>query len=351
VQGNPPAASEYPPVSLLKPLKGVDPGIYESLRSHCLQDYPEYEIVFGVNQADDPAVPLVKRLQEEFPQRVVQLVVCAKTLGTNTKVSNLVQMLGSARFDYLIVNDSDIQVEPDYLRRVLPPLSGPRVGMVTCLYRGIAARSLGSALESIGISSDFAGGVLVARYIEGGVRFGLGSTLAFRRRQLDAIGGFEAVVDYLADDYELGRRIAGLGLQVELSEVVVGTVLPPYHLRGFFQHQLRWARSVRDSRKWGYVGLLLTFGLPWALLTLVASGGATWAWGVLGAAALLRLLVAITVGTVVLRDPQVPRFLLLIPLRDLAALLVWGVGFVSNTISWRGNSFHLKDGKLVRMHS
>jgi ceramide glucosyltransferase len=223
--------------------------------------------------------------------------------------------------------------------------------MVTCLYRGIAGPTLGSALESIGISSDFAGGVLVARYIEGGVRFGLGSTLAFRRRELDSIGGFEAVVDYLADDYELGRRIAELGLRVELSEVVVETFLPAYDLGGFFRHQLRWARSVRDSRKWGYVGVLLTFGLPWALLALVLAGGAGWAWGLLLTAALLRVLVAVAVGKLVLRDPQVPRFLWLIPMRDLAALLVWGVSFASNTISWRGDSFHLKDGKLMRLHS
>jgi ceramide glucosyltransferase len=349
--GNASAASgsEFPRVSILKPLKGVDPEIYKSLRSHCVQDYPQYEIIFGVSQEDDPAVPVVTRLQQEFPNCPMQLVVCSQNLGSNTKVSNLAQMVASTHFDYLIVNDSDIHVQPDYLCRVLAPLADTRVGMVTCLYRGVAAQTLGSALESAGISTDFAGGVLVARYIEGGMRFGLGSTLAFRRKDLNAIGGFEAIVDYLADDYELGRRIAGLGLSVHLSDVVVETFLPAYNLRGFFEHQLRWARSVRDSRRWGYVGVLLTFGLAWAALALAASRGAMWAWGVLGAAAVLRFLVAVVVGSFVLRDPQVPRFVLLIPIRDVVALFVWAISFVSNTIRWRGTSFRLKDGKLVRL--
>jgi ceramide glucosyltransferase len=344
-----PSGGEFAPISILKPLKGVDPEIYESLRSHCLQDYPQYEIIFGVAQEDDPALPVVKRLQQEFPNRAIQLVVCSQNLGSNTKVSNLAQMVGSAHFDLLIVNDSDIHVEPDYLRRVVAPLRNGGVGMVTCLYRGVAAKTLGSALESVGISTDFAGGVLVARYIEGGMRFGLGSTLAFRRKELEAIGGFGAIVDYLADDYELGRRIADLGLTVWLSEVVVETFLPAYNLHAFFEHQLRWARSVRDSRKWGYVGVLLTFGLPWAALALATSRGASWAWCVLGGGAVLRLLVAIFVGSFVLRDPQVPRCALLIPMRDMVALFVWAVSFVSNTIRWRGTSFRLKDGKLVRM--
>src|SRR5437870_6377925 len=253
---------ETPPVSILKPLKGSDPDIYDSLRSHCVQDYPEYEIIFGVTDRCDPAVEIIERLIREFPQLTIQFVICEKDLGTNTKVSNLAQMLPVARYDHLIVNDGDIRVEPDYLRRVIAPLNDSNVGMVTCLYRGVAAPTLGSRLESIGISTDFSGGVLVARQIEGGVRFGMGSTLAFRRPDLEAIGGFEAFVDYLADDYEIGRRIADRGLKVELSEVVVETFIPFYALRQFVDHQLRWDRTVRDSRRWGYFGLVVTFGLP-----------------------------------------------------------------------------------------
>ena len=221
-----------PPISILKPLKGTDPEIYESFRSHCLQDYPEYEIIFGVSDPNDPAIESVKKLQREFPDRRIQLLVCSKILGANVKVSNLAQMLAEARYDWLIVNDSDIRVEPDYLRRVTAPLADPRVGMVTCLYRGVAAAMLGSHLEGLGISTDFCPSVLVARQLEGGIRFGLGSTLAFRRAELEKIGGFTSFVDYLADDYELGKRIAGLGLTVKLSDVVVETYLPSYRLAG-----------------------------------------------------------------------------------------------------------------------
>ena len=203
-----------PPVSILKPLKGEDPEIFESFRSHCVQEYPEYELIFGVSDLDDPAVHAVERLRQEFPMRAIQLVVCSETLGPNAKVSNLVRMLAAARYDHLIVSDSDIRVEPDYLRKVTAPLSDTRIGMVTCLYRGIAGPTLGSRLESLGISTDFCAGVLVARLLEGGVRFGLGSTMAFRRSDLKAMGGFESLTDHLADDYELGKRIAELGREV-----------------------------------------------------------------------------------------------------------------------------------------
>ncbi len=339
------------PVSILKPLKGADPEIYEAFRSHCLQDYGPYEIIFGVSEADDLAVPVVRRLQQEFPKIPIQFVVCPQKLGANTKVSNLVQMLRVARHDVVIVNDSDIRVEREYVRRVVGPLSDPGVGMVTCLYRGIANSSFGSKLESIGISTDFAAGVLAARFIEGGVRFGLGSTLAFRKKDLEHIGGFESLVDHLADDYEIGKRIAAQGLEARLSEVVVETFLPVYTLRGFFQHQLRWARTVRDARRGSYFGLLLTFGLPWALLAVVASRGALWSWALLSVTVLLRVWMAWTVGRIVLQDAQVMRFLALIPLRDLAAVLVWIGSFKGSRITWRGDSFRLKDGKLIRMGS
>ena len=190
-KGNTLQSSEaWPPISILKPLKGTDPEIYESFRSHCLQEYPEYEIIFGVNDGNDPAIESVKSLQLEFPNRRIQLVVSPLVLGANVKVSNLAQMLPEARYEHLIVNDSDIRVEPDYLRRVIAPLSDSRVGMVTCLYRGVAAQTPGSRLEALGISTEFCAGVLAARQLENGIRFGLGSTLAFRRAELKQIGGF-----------------------------------------------------------------------------------------------------------------------------------------------------------------
>jgi ceramide glucosyltransferase len=221
--------------------------------------------------------------------------------------------------------------------------------MVTCLYRGIPEKSLGSRLESVGISSDFAAAVLTARQIEGGVHFGLGSTLAFRRAELVGIGGFEAVVEYLADDYEIANRIAALGRKVVLSEVVVDTFLPAYSLREFYDHQLRWARSVRDSRRWGYLGVVLTFGLPWAFLALWAAHGALWGWDLLGVVVLFRFLVAFVAGVLVLRDRNLIRLAWLIPLRDFAALLVWIGSFTGHTVSWRGECFELKDGRLARI--
>jgi ceramide glucosyltransferase len=337
------------PVSILKPLRGTDPEMYENFRSHCLQDYPEYEIIFGVSDASDPAIQLVEQLKSEFPQRTIQLMICSENLGTNTKVSNLAQMVRAAHHEYLVVSDSDIRVEPDYLRRVLASLADPSVGLATCLYRGVANTALGSRLEALSISTDFTPGVLVAQTVENGIRFGLGSTLAFRRRDLKAIGGFEAIVDYLADDYQIGNRIAALGLRVVLSEIVVETFLARYTFRGFLDHQLRWARTIRDSRFWGFVGTGLTFGLPWAALTLIFAKGAAWAWSLFACTVMLRIAVAIVVGRFVLRDPQLMRSLALIPLRDLLALLVWMGSFAGHGVIWRGDRFRLENGKLKQI--
>jgi ceramide glucosyltransferase len=334
------------PVSILKPLKGNDPEMYENLRSHCQLQYPEYEIVFGVSDIEDPALVSVERLRKEFPQRAIRWVLCPKTLGANLKVSNLAQMVPQASYECLLVNDSDIRVPSDYLQMVINPLTDPEIGLVTCLYRGRARSTLGSRLEALGISTDFAAGVLTARALEGGIRFGLGSTLAFRRRELCAIGGFEALADYLADDYELGSRIAQLGLKVKLSEVIVDTCLPPYSLSEFFLHQLRWSRAIRDSRPAGYWGLVLTFGLPWALLAVLVSKGAGWAWVLLGATGLARLLTALVVGRGVLEDRQTTRWMLLIPLRDLLAVPIWIASLAGNRVTWRGMRFRLRRGKL-----
>ncbi len=291
----------------------------------------------------------MKQLQREFPERQIRLIVCPKRLGANVKVSNLIQMLPEARYEYVIVNDSDIRVEPDYLHEVVAPLADPGVGMVTCLYRGVAAPTLGSRLESLGISTDFCASVLAARQLEGGIRFGLGSTLAFRRADLHKIGGFDSFVDYLADDYELGKRIAALGLEVKLSQVVVETFLPSYRLRDFFAHQLRWARGVRDARAGGYLGLIFTFGLFWSLLALAASRGALWAWAGLAVTLFLRLAVALLVGRSVLEDRQVVHNAWLIPLRDLIAVAVWIASLGGHTVIWRGDHFRLKGGKLSRV--
>jgi ceramide glucosyltransferase len=342
--------SSLPPVSILKPLKGIDPEIYESFRSHCLQDYPaEYEILFGVSDPADPAVASVEQLEREFPERAIRLVVCPKILGANVKVSNLEQMLTASHFEHILVNDSDIRVEPDYLRRIVAPLTASDVGMVTCLYRGIAGKTLASRLESLGISTDFCAGVLAARQLEGGLHFGLGSTLVFRRTDLKRIGGFRSIVDFLADDYELGRRIAGLGLEVFLSDVVVETHLPAYDFRGFVAHQMRWARGVRDARLGGYIGLASTFGVFWAILNVLSFGAVPWTWGLMIAMLIARLAVAVVVGGRVLRDRPVLGRLWLIPLRDLIAVGIWLASFAGHTVTWRGDKFELKDGRLMRL--
>ena len=342
-------SNHCPGVTILKPLKGVDPFIWESFVSHCEQEYPVYQLVFGVSDPEDPAVGVVKQLKEKYPDRQIDLVVCEQTLGTNTKVSTLVQMLAAAQHPILLVNDSDIRVPADYLRRVVDRLHDEGVGLVTCLYRGMAGRTLGSRLEALGISTDFVPGVLSARLVESGLRFGLGSTLAFRRSDLDAIGGFDALLDYLADDYELGRRIAALGKRVELSEVVVETFLPAYSIRQFFEHQMRWSRTIRDARRWGYLGVSLTFALAWALLMLALTHGATWAWALSGLTLASRLAVATICAGVVLNDKGSLRDLYLLPVRDLIAPVVWALSFAGNQISWRGDLFYLRQGRLARV--
>jgi len=347
--GMPAPRNISPPVSILKPLKGTDPEMYESFRSHCRQDYSDYEIIFGVSDAGDPAANLVNKLQAEFPQRKIHLVYCDQTLGSNIKVSNLVQMLPHAHHEYLIVNDSDIRVPPDYLRRVLAPLTDVNIALVTCPYRGVANETLGSQLEALGISTDFMPGVLVARSIEG-VKFGLGSTLAFRRSDLQKIGGFEAFVDYLADDYYIGHRLAGMGKIIELSSITVESFLPQYTMNGFFAHQLRWARTVKDVRRRGHLGLGITFVLPWALFTLLVAWGASWAWALLAIALIARVTAGAYVSRKVLQDPQT-TLLPWLPLRDAVGVFVWLASFMGHTVSWRGDLFTLKDGKLARISS
>ena len=223
--------------------------------------------------------------------------------------------------------------------------------MVTCLYRGVASGTLGSELEALGISTDFCPGVLSARQLEGGLHFGLGSTLAFRREDLERIGGFKALVDFLADDYELGRRISELKKKIELSDVVVETHLPEYDLSGFLSHQLRWFRGVRDARLGGYIGLISTFGTAWALLVLIFSAAAPWSWAVVGTVLLLRLVMAFVYCRAVLEDEDTVERLWLVPLRDLIAVAVWIVSFAGHTVTWRGDRFELKNGRLSRLPS
>jgi ceramide glucosyltransferase len=338
-----------PGVSILKPVKGVDPRMYAGLVSHCMQEYAgEFELLFGVSSVEDAAVREIARLRVEFPEVSIRLVECKERLGANGKMSNLVQMLPEARFEHVIVNDSDIRVSPQYLQRVMAGFVDETVGLVTVPYVGRAEGGLWSRLEALGIATDFMPGVLVARKLEGGVRFGLGSTLATTKTALAMMGGFEGLVDQLADDYELGARLSAAGYEVALVREVVETTVPAYTLRGFCEHQLRWARSTRDSRRWGYVGLGITYVLPWSLAAMVASGFALWSFSLFSMALLVRVSVALTVGVGILRDGQVLRDMVWLPLRDSFGLFFWAWSYAGDTIVWRGERFRLKRGVLEK---
>jgi len=345
-------AGFMPAVSILKPLHGLDEGMLEAFASHCRQNYSgDYELLFGVSQLDDPAAAVVQQLQAEFPERSIRLIQTPEALGPNGKVSNLAQLVTHARFEFLIFNDSDIHVGPDYLAQVMAPFAAGNgtkpVGMVTALYRGRAHETLGSRLEALGISTDFAPGVLTSRWLEGGIHFGMGSTLAVSRTALEAAGGLAPLAEYLADDYELGARIARAGYSVELCDEVVETFVPAWSFSGYLQHQLRWARAMRDSRRGGYAGLTFSYGLAWSLVNLVAWGIGLPAFALFSFALMFRVALALGAGVAILGDRQVVGDLWLLPLRDLLALGVWAWSYASDGVVWRDERFVLKNGKLT----
>jgi ceramide glucosyltransferase len=369
-----------PGVSILKSLKGRDPEMIDAFRSHCRQNYAgEYELLFGVSDLEDSAIQAVQHLQIEFPDHAIRLIECPLRLGPNGKVSNLIQLVPHALYPYLLINDSDITVNPRYLQRVMahfapatqvtvqteakadsaanredaPGQSAAKpnapVGMVTTLYRGHSHGSLGSHLEALGIATDFQAGVLLSRMLSGGLRYGLGSTLAVSREALDKIGGLEPLVDYLADDHELGARIFRAGYRVALAGEVVETSIPAYNWHGFVDHQVRWARTVRDASPSGYVGLVFTHGFAWALLNVVASGISPLSLWLLALSFFLRIALAMMVGAEVLTDHYVLPRLWLLPFRDLVFMGIWIAGFAGNTIVWRNERFQLRNGKLTNI--
>lgn len=350
-----PEGVSLPGVSVLKPLRGADPRMYAGFVSHATQQYPgDFELIFGVGTLTDAAVAEVARLRVEYPQVAIALIECPQRLGTNGKASSLAQMLPRARYEHVLVNDSDILVSPEYLEHVMAPFAeaeaGARpLGLVTVPYTGQAGASGFARMEALGIATDFIPGVLAARSLEGGLRFGLGSTLATTKSALAAMGGFEALCDQLGDDYELGARLYRAGYRVELVNEIVATSLPAYTWRGFADHQLRWSRSTRDSRRAGYLGLLFTYVLPWAMFTVLSSGGALWSLSLLSLALLVRLAVALAVGVGLLRDPQVLRDLFLLPFRDLFGLFFWAWSYAGDTVVWRGERFRLRRGMLEPM--
>src|SRR5947207_7350017 len=284
-----------PPVSLLKPVRGVDFASYENFASFCRQDYPEYEILFAVNDGTDPAVPLIQRLIADFPQRRIRLFVGAEHLGANRKINNLARLASEAQHEILVQTDGDVRVGPRYLREVVAPLADEKTGAVTSFYRALAEKKLGAEFEAVGVASDFVAGVLMADWIEG-VTFALGASIATTKGWMRKIGGFAAIADLHSDDYELGNRIYRAGGNVVLSREPVWTMYPAQTLRSFWEHQLRWTRTVRSCRPFSYLGLLFTQGLPWTLLA-VACAPTTWIGGAYFAAyVILRLAMAWTEG-------------------------------------------------------
>ncbi len=335
-----------PPVSLLKPVKGVDFASYENFSSFCRQNYPDYEILFAVNEDSDPAIPLIQRLAAEFPERGIRWITGAAQVGANRKVNNLIELAREARHEILVLTDGDVRVGPNYLREVVAPFAQPTTGAVTSFYRGIAEKSLGAELEAIGASSDFFAGVLVAKWMEG-MKFALGASIVTTKRWVAKIGGFEAIANMHSDDYELGRRIERAGGQVLLSREPVWTMYPAQDARGFWNHQVRWARTVRLCRPISYLGLGFTHGLPWALLA-AAVAPATWiAAGYLFAYLVLRLAMARIVGVWGVGDEVLRRKLWLVPFRDAIYFAIWLASFASNRIRWSGEEFTMEKGQMV----
>jgi len=345
-----------PPATIFKPVRGADAEAYENFASFLRQDYPEYQIIFGLREESDPAAPIIRRLIADFPERDVELVISSGELGHNAKVSNLQNMYAKAKHDVLLIADSDIRVRPDYLRRVVAPLRPqvspqvrrPQVGMVTCLYRGTNAKTFAGLLENIGVSSTFAPDVCSARALQG-VKFAFGSTIAMRRETLERMGGFPALADHLADDFLLGSHAAKEGLEVVLSDCVVEHVSAPDTFAAMWRHQLRWARTVRVSRPWGYRGMILTHGVVTALMATLAWDFSSFALWLLAVTILARFLPLFVVGLYGLKDRELARYFWLAPIRDLIAFGVWAAGLVGDEIEWRGVKFRVTpNGKLVR---
>jgi ceramide glucosyltransferase len=318
---------------------GRDSRLYQALRSHALQKYPEFEILFGVRSAGDPALEDIDHLRREFPSLEMR-VIQVETEAPNAKVGVLARLAAEARHPLLLINDDDIEVEPGYLEAVTAPLLDPRIGLVTCLYRA-RAESFAACVEALGVASDFASSVMVARLLGVG-GFALGATMALRAETLARTGGFEPIEAYLADDYELGRRVTAAGYSIAFAPVVVETGLGGASWRDVWRHQLRWARTIRVSRTAGYYGSVVTHAVIWALIALAA--GEWW----VGAAALtLRIVAGWLAGAIVLRDPLAERWFWLLPLRDLFGFAVWMGGCFGSTVYWRGLKLRLrKDGKI-----
>jgi ceramide glucosyltransferase len=343
-----------PPASILKPLRGVDRDAYENFASYCRLNYPEYEMIFAVADTNDPVVPVVERLRGDFPDRQIRLVTSVERLGENHKVNNLCRLVKEARYDLLVMTDSDVRVEADYLREVAAPFVDPAVGAVTSFYRCAGGGTLAADLNMLGMCTDSVPSALVARRLEGKVQFAFGWTMATTKKYLAEIGGWEAMVNYHSDDFELGNRIARQGHRVELMREPVWMLFRGESLKEFLSHELRWSIGLRNVRPAGYAGMIFTHGLPWAVLAALVAAAAGWT-GIaafyLTAYLALRLSVAWAAGVWGLGDKAMASKLWLVPMRDAISAAVWVAGFFSDRIKWRGLEYRVKNGLLVPVAS
>jgi ceramide glucosyltransferase len=342
-----PDPSFHPLVSILKPVRGVDREAYENFASFCRLDYPDYEILFAVSDADDEVIPLIEKLQRSFPDRQIRLLTGAPHVGANSKVNKLCRLVKEARHDVLAISDSDARVEPDYLREMVGPLAKSDVGVVTALFRGMTGGGFFSELDALGVPGESAASAFVARKLERNMKFAFGWSMATTKRHLAEIGGYEAFADYHSDDFELGNRIASKGYRVELMRKWIWMVFPRETLHDFLQHELRWSIGLRNVRKAGYLGLVFTYGLPWTVLAAIVAPSGKLALAYVLAYLVLRLTMAWTVGVWGLGDPVTRRRIWLVPVRDLVNFSVWLAAFFSNTVHWRGLAFRVKQGLLV----
>jgi len=334
-----------PRVTILKPLCGADPETYACLRSFCDQQYPDFQIVFGVAAADDPVLAIVQRLQQEFPQRDLRILIDRRQHGSSRKVSNLINMMAEASHDYLVIADSDVRVDDRYLAKIVPPLLDSRVGVVTCAYRGVARRGLWSLLGSLFINEWFTPSVYVAAKA-GSRSFAFGATIALRREVLALIGGFGAIANQLADDYRLGELTRNLGLTTVLSDVEVDVVVAESSFGSLVQHELRWLRTIRAVRPLAYSFCFITFGIPVALIGALLTRGGSFALIVVAVATATRLLLHARRRQT---NASAAQFAL-VPLRDCLSLALWAWSFVNRRVQWKNEHYQVsRDGSALSL--
>lgn len=342
----PPLPDFSPPVSILKPIRGLDPSARENLVSFCQLDYPEYEIVFCIDGDDEPVVSLIDDLKRSFPQRSIRALLGSGRVATNDKVAKLVRLVNEAEHEVVVISDSDVRVRPDYLRRVTAPLKDPKVGAVTCFYVHTELLTWIDRLQTVGMMSDFYAGILVAWQLDG-VKFTLGPTIATTRTRLNAFGGYKVLENRPADDLLVGRLIAEQGYEVALLHHPIETVSDYQSMRELLYKRLRWIVVMRHMRPWGHIGLLFTQGLPWSLLAVAVAPTGAIAAAYLGSYIVLRAAMTWTIGTHGLKQRGLWRELPLIPVWDAAAFALWLASFLRNSIRWRGADYYIQDGQLV----